>query len=57
MGRDVALRAKPWNVPGVTVGSTLGEVQKINGKPLLVTGVDSDFSGFVVDCRNSRTLF
>jgi len=46
-----------WNVPGVTVGSTLAEVQKINGKPLLVTGVDSDFSGFVVDCRNSRTLF
>lgn len=40
-----------WNAAGVTLGSTLAEVQKINGKPFLVTGVDSDFSGFVVDWK------
>jgi hypothetical protein len=40
-----------WNVAGVTIGSPLADVQKINGKPFLVTGVDSDFSGFVVDWK------
>jgi hypothetical protein len=36
-----------WNVAGVTLGSSLAEVQKINGKPFLVNGFDSDFAGFV----------
>jgi len=36
-----------WNVAGVSLGSSLTEVQKINGKPFLVNGFDSDFAGFV----------
>ncbi|WP_284418702.1 MULTISPECIES: hypothetical protein [unclassified Bradyrhizobium] len=40
-----------WNVAGVTIGSTLAEVQKINRKPFLITGIDSDFSGFVVNWK------
>jgi hypothetical protein len=40
-----------WNVAGVTIGSSLAEVQKINGKPLLVNGFDSDFAGFVVNWK------
>ncbi|UFZ06077.1 hypothetical protein LQG66_07175 [Bradyrhizobium ontarionense] len=40
-----------WNVAGVTLGATLAEVQKINGKPFLVSEFDSDFSGFVVDWK------
>ncbi|XUM20805.1 hypothetical protein ACRAVF_25550 [Bradyrhizobium oligotrophicum S58] len=40
-----------WNVAGVTIGSTLAQVQKINGKPFLITGIDSDASGFVVNWK------
>ncbi|MGJ4931366.1 hypothetical protein ACQR1I_30985 [Bradyrhizobium sp. HKCCYLS2038] len=40
-----------WNVAGVTIGSTLAQVQKINGKPFLVTGIDSDFTGFVINWK------
>ena len=36
-----------WNVAGVRLGSSLAEVQKINGKPFLVNDFDSDFAGFV----------
>src|ERR1700744_3035852 len=36
-----------WNVAGLTIGSSLAEVQKINGKPFLVNGFDSDAGGFV----------
>lgn len=43
-----------WNVAGVTIGSTLAEVQKINGKPFLVHGFDSDFSGFVVSWKGGK---
>src|SRR5882724_13376790 len=31
-----------WNVAGATIGSSLAEVQKVNGKPFLVNGFDSD---------------
>jgi hypothetical protein len=40
-------RTSHWNVAGITIGSSLAEVQKINGKPFLVNGFDSDAGGFV----------
>jgi len=40
-----------WNVVGVTLGASLAEVQKINGKPFLVNGFDSDFAGFVTNWK------
>lgn len=44
-----------WNVAGVTLGSTLAEVQRINGKPILISEAETDFDGFVVGC-NGGTL-
>jgi hypothetical protein len=38
-----------WKVAGVTIGSTLAEVQKINGKPFLVNGFQWDYGGFVAN--------
>jgi hypothetical protein len=40
-----------WNVAGVTIGASLAAVQKINGKPFLVNGFDSDFAGFVTNWK------
>ncbi len=40
-----------WNVAGATIGSSLAEVQKVNGKPFLVNGFDSDFGGFVTNWK------
>ncbi|WP_316160233.1 hypothetical protein [Bradyrhizobium sp. SZCCHNRI20481] len=40
-----------WNVAGVTLGSTLAEVQKINGRPFLIREFFTDGGGFVVDWR------
>jgi hypothetical protein len=36
-----------WNVAGMTIGSSLTEVRKVNGKPFLVNDFDSDAGGFV----------
>jgi hypothetical protein len=43
-----------WNVAGVSIGSSLAEVQKINGKPFLVHGFDTDFTGFVASWKGGR---
>ena len=40
-----------WNINGVTVGSSLAEVQKANGKPFLVSGFEWDYGGFVTDWK------
>ena len=40
-----------WNVAGVTIGSSLAEVQKANGKPFLVSGFEWDYGGFVTDWK------
>jgi hypothetical protein len=40
-----------WSVVGVTIGSTLVEVQKINGKSFLVSEAQTDFDGLVVDWK------
>jgi hypothetical protein len=42
-----AAKTSRWNVAGLTIGSSLAEVQKVNGKPFLVNGFDSDAGGFV----------
>ena len=50
-GLTIRNRAKTsrWNVAGVTIGSTLTDVQNVNGKPFLVNGFDWDHSGFVTN--------
>lgn len=48
--RDTA-KASRWNVAGVTIGSSLVEVQNINGKPFLLNGFEWDYSGFVTNWR------
>ncbi|AWM01592.1 MULTISPECIES: hypothetical protein [Bradyrhizobium] len=40
-----------WNVAGVTIGSSLADVQKANGKPFLVSGFEWDYGGFVTDWK------
>lgn len=40
-----------WRVNGVTIGSSLADVQKANGKPFLVSGFEWDYGGFVTDCK------
>lgn len=44
-------KASRWNVGGVTIGSSLAEVQKANGKPFLVSGFEWDYGGFVTDWK------
>jgi hypothetical protein len=48
--RDTASTSR-WNVSGVTIGSSLAEVQKANGKPFLVSGFEWDYGGFVTDWK------
>jgi hypothetical protein len=48
--RDTAKTSR-WSVGGVTIGSSLAEVQKANGKPFLVSGFDWDYGGFVTDWK------
>ena len=48
--RDGA-KANRWNLSGITIGSSLMEVQKANGKPFLVSGFDWDYGGFVADWK------
>jgi len=40
-----------WSVAGVTIGSSLADVQKVNGKPFLVSGFEWDYGGFVTDWK------
>ena len=40
-----------WNVGGGTIGSSLADVQKANGKPFLVSGFEWDYGGFVTDWK------
>ncbi|WP_027576499.1 hypothetical protein [Bradyrhizobium sp. WSM1743] len=40
-----------WSIGGITVGSSLANVQKANGKPFLVSGFEWDYGGFVTDWK------
>jgi hypothetical protein len=44
-------RTSKWNVSGITIGSSLTDVQKANGKPFLVAGFEWDLGGFVTDWK------
>ncbi|MBR0993913.1 hypothetical protein JQ580_24625 [Bradyrhizobium japonicum] len=44
-------KASLWNVAGVTIGSSLADVQKANGKPFVVSGFEWDYGGFVTDWK------
>lgn len=48
--RDTAKTSR-WSVAGITIGSSLAEVQKANGKPFLVNGFEWDYGGFVTDWK------
>jgi len=48
--RDKA-KASRWNLSGITIGSSLAEAQKANGRPFLVSGFDWDYGGFVADWK------
>src|SRR4051812_24904057 len=41
-----------WNVAGVTLGSTLADVQKINGGPFLMREFLTDGGGFVITWKD-----
>lgn len=47
----IAAKASHWNVAGVTLGSSLAEVQKINGKPFLINEFGTDAGGFVANWK------
>ncbi|MGJ4931365.1 hypothetical protein ACQR1I_30990 [Bradyrhizobium sp. HKCCYLS2038] len=42
-------RTSRWSVAGVTLGATLAEVQRINGRPFRIISFDSELNGFVAD--------
>ncbi|MCP3383639.1 hypothetical protein NLM31_25045 [Bradyrhizobium sp. CCGUVB4N] len=44
-------RTSKWNVSGITIGSSLSDVQKVNGRPFLVAGFEWDYGGFVTDWK------
>ncbi|MBR0789035.1 hypothetical protein JQ631_08130 [Bradyrhizobium manausense] len=48
--RDTA-RTSRWSVGGITIGSSLADVQKANGKPFMVAGFEWDYGGFVTDWK------
>ncbi|MFT4122146.1 hypothetical protein [Bradyrhizobium sp.] len=48
--RDSAKTSR-WSVGGITIGSSLADVQKANGKPFLVSGFEWDYGGFVTDWK------
>src|ERR1700754_5081041 len=49
--RDTAQTSR-WSIAGVSIGSSLADVQKANGKPFLVSGFEWDYGGFVTDWKS-----
>ena len=48
--RDTAKTSR-WSVGGISIGSSLADVQKANGKPFMVAGFEWDYGGFVTDWK------
>ncbi|MDA9436389.1 hypothetical protein [Bradyrhizobium sp. CCBAU 51627] len=48
--RDTAKTSR-WTVGGISIGSSLADVQKANGKPFFVAGFEWDYGGFVTDWK------
>lgn len=47
--------ATAWVVwPGVTVGTTLAEVERLNGRPFTLNGFGFDYGGLVLDWQRGR---
>jgi hypothetical protein len=40
-----------WNVAGVAIGTSLADVQKLNGRPFLILGFDWDYGGWLADWK------
>jgi hypothetical protein len=45
------VKTSRWSVNGITIGSSLADVQNANGKPFLVNGFEWDYGGFVTDWK------
>jgi hypothetical protein len=46
-----AEKGSRWNIAGVSVGSSVADVQKANGRPFVVSGFGWDYGGFVTDWK------
>lgn len=52
---DVNVIGSAWVFEsGIRVGSTLLEVEKINGKPFMMSGFDWDYGGYAVDFQGGK---
>lgn len=52
---DVNVVGSAWVFEnGIHVGSTLLEVEKINGKPFMMSGFDWDYGGYAVDFQGGK---
>jgi hypothetical protein len=40
-----------WSVGGISIGSSVADVQKANGNPFLVSGFEWDYGGFVTNWK------
>ncbi|CCD92903.1 conserved exported hypothetical protein [Bradyrhizobium sp. ORS 375] len=49
--RDTAKTSR-WSVAGISIGASLADVQKANGKPFVVAGFGWDYGGYVTDFKN-----
>ncbi len=47
-------RAAQWVAGGVRIGSTLAEVEALNGKPFTLAGFDWDYGGTVTDWQGGK---
>lgn len=55
--RHVIITGKyaPWRTrQGITIGTTLAELQKLNGKPFLISGFSHHFGGRVISWNNGK---
>lgn len=54
---EVRIRGKSsrWRTKnGLSLGSTLREIERLNGRPFRLTGFGWDYSGTVIDCNQGR---
>lgn len=53
--RDYRMYKSLWRTPeGITLGTTLKALERLNGRPFLLTGFDWDYGGTVTSWRQGR---
>jgi len=51
-------RSLSWKTAdGIAIGTSLQEIEKLNGGPVHMAGFDFDYSGTVVDCANGALTY